>query len=267
MKIAFLGGGHMAQALIGGLHRQADIVVADRNAARRDALAGAYGVQAVATLPHDMQADALVLAVRPPQAKEACATLPPPAQSGVLVSVVAGLRTADLMQASGRSAAQVVRTMPNTPAQLGLGMTFAYADAQVAPAARQLTAQVFEAVGHFAWVGGEPLLDAVTAVSGSAPAYVYYFIEAMQRAAKELGIEDAAAQAAILQTIRGACAMVEQGDKTPTELCRAVAVPGGTTAQALQVMYNAGMQETIAEAMRACTARAREMGEELAGKA
>ena len=264
MKIAFLGGGHMAQALIAGMHHKAEIVVADRNAERRDALAQSYGVQVLPALPPDLRADAIVLAVRPPQAQDACRTLPPAEATGILVSVVAGLRTADIAKASGRSSASIVRTMPNTPSQLGLGMTFAYADKDASPAARQLVAEVFQAVGMLAWVAEEPLLDAVTAVSGSAPAYVYYFIEAMQRAAKELGIEEEAAQDAILQTIRGACAMVEQGDKTPAELCRAVAVPGGTTAQALAVMENAGMQATIIKAMHACTARAKEMGEELA---
>lgn len=263
-KIAFLGGGHMAHALVAGLRDSAQIVVADHNEARRQALSREFGAETLAALPPDLQADAVVLAVRPPQAQDACATLP---AAGVLISVVAGLRCAQLSQASGRAAAQVIRVMPNTPSQVGLGMTFGYADGAVATADRALAEQIFSAVGRFAWVDSEPLLDAATAVSGSAPAYVYYFVESMLRAAREQGLDDAAAQAAILQTIRGACAMVEAGDKTPAELCAAVAVPGGTTARALAVMQDAGMQETIMQAMRVCAARAKEMGDELAREA
>lgn len=260
MKIAFLGGGHMTAALIAALHQTADITVADRNAEKRQQLAEKYQVTAVAALPATLKADAVVLAVRPPQALAACAALPP---DGLLISVVAGLRTAQLAAAAGREAAAIVRVMPNTPSQVGWGMTFGYADAAAA-ADKALVEQLFSAVGKFSWVEREMLLEAATAVSGSAPAYIYYVIDAMLEAAAELELDAETAQAAIVQTIRGACAMVEQSGQTPAALTAAVAVPGGTTAEALAVMQQAEMRRIIGRAMAACARRAREMGDELA---
>ena len=261
MKIAFLGGGHMTTALVAALYQTVEIMVADRNQEKRRRLADNYGVQAVAELPAMLQADAVILAVRPPQALAACATLP---EAGLLISVAAGLGSAQLAAAARRGAADVIRVMPNTPAQVGLGMTFAYADAGTAEAARTLTEQLFSAVGQFAWVEREALLEAATAVSGSAPAYIYYVIDAMLTAAAELGLPAEKAQTAVLQTIRGACAMVEQSAQTPAALTDAVAVPGGTTAAALAVMREANMQQIIGSAMAAAARRAREMGDELA---
>lgn len=265
MKIAFLGGGHMARAMVAGLHKKAQITVAERSEEKRRALARDFNVEALPQLPADGAADAIVLAVRPPQALAACAALPP---YGVLVSVVAGLRCHSIAQASGRAAARIIRTLPNTPAQVGQGMTFGYADAAASAADRALAEEVFSAVGQFAWVEQEPLLEAVTAVSGSAPAYIYHIIESMQAAARELGVDEETAQAAILQTLRGACAMVEANPhQSPAELCDAVAVPGGTTAAALAIIRAADVKGTIIQAMQACTARAQEIGEELAASA
>ncbi|MCH9705300.1 MAG: pyrroline-5-carboxylate reductase [Proteobacteria bacterium] len=262
MKIAFIGGGHMAHALIAGLYQSNEIIVAEHNAERRQKLAEEFKIETCAVLPADAGLDVLVLAVRPPQAQEACAGLPP---AGCIMSVIAGLRCQQLAQWTERSLAEIIRIMPNTPAQVQQGMTFAYADHTAAEVARNNTAYIFKTVGQFAWVREESLLDSVTAVSGSGPAYIYYIIEAMQQAAQRFGLAPAEAQQAVLQTLRGACAMVEENpQQSVTELWQAVAVPGGTTARALAVMQEAQMQQTIIEAMVACRQRAQAMGEELA---
>ena len=260
MKIAFIGGGHMAYALIAGFDKTAEVIVADRNEEKRARLAREFNVDVAEALPTSLVADVIVLAVRPPQALAACAQLP---AAGMLVSAVAGLRHSALTAASGRAAGQVVRIMPNTPAQVKTGMTFGYAAASSVDD-QFMVEQLFATVGKFVWLAEERLLDSVTAVSGSGPAYVYYIIEAMQQAAIELGIAPEVALAAVLQTLRGACAMVEASGQTPESLRAAVAVPGGTTARALAVMQEAGVKDAFARAMHACAARAEKMGSVLA---
>lgn len=265
MKIAFVGGGHIARALIAGLYQQAEITVADPHEDKRRQLVQDFQVQAVEQLPPDLIADVIVLAVRPAQAQAACAGLP---AAGLLLSVMAGVRSRQLQQWSGRAAAQVVRAMPNTPAQVGHGMTFAYADAAAEQTQRQQVARLFNGVGQFDWVESEELLDAVTAVCGSGPAYVYYIVDALCEAAQRLGFDEASAQTAVLQTIRGACAMIAHNPhSTPAQLCAAVAVPGGTTERGLSVMQQAEIKAALIKAVAAANERARELGDQLANSA
>ena len=265
MKLLFIGGGHMARALIAGVVRNggAQIVVAERNEEKRQGLAADFGVKTLPQAPAQTNADAVVLAMRPPQARAACEQLRPGA--ALTVSVVAGLRVANLQKWLG-GGARVARAMPNTPAQLATGMTFFYAPPPVAAADKKLMEAIFNGVGKTAWLPQEGQLSAATALSGSGPAYFYYFADAMRRAAEELGLPPQVAEAAAAQTAKGAAAMLAAGDKTAAELCAAVAVRGGTTEQALAVFERRALPQTVAQAMRACHAKAEEIGDALAAK-
>ena len=265
MNIVFIGGGHMTRALVAGLceHGAHNITVIDRNADKRDDLRQTFGLTAVANTDKiNLQAaEMIVLAVRPAQVKQACATLIN--TSALIVSVAAGLRTVTLGEWIGGNA-RLLRAMPNTPAQAGCGMTACYAAATVTATDRAAAQMLFAAVGKVIWVDDDILLDVVTAVSGSGPAYVYYFIEAMEEAAVRMGLAPDAAKTAVLQTVRGAAAVLEQDGRTAAELRAAVAVPGGTTERAIALMHEHEMKGVIAAAMAACAVRAKEIGDSLA---
>ena len=264
MNILFIGGGHMARSLVGGLsahHQQTAISVVEHNADKRQQLHDDFAVDSLPTPPDRIASDAVVLAVRPPQIRQACEALG--AHQSLIISVAAGIRLASLASWLGDTT-RIIRVMPNTPAEVGLGMSVCCANAHVTPADRQLTEKIFNAVGVSAWVDNEKLLDVATAATGSAPAYVYYFIDAMRQAASDMGMPNDVALPAILQTVRGAVAMLETGKHDAAALCKAVAVPGGTTERALNVFDEKRIKETVANAMRACAQRATEIGDELA---
>jgi len=252
MNIVFIGGGHMTRALVAGLCRHGghDITVIDRNAAKRDELQQSFAVAVAATADEaNMQtAEMIVLAVRPAQVKAVCEGLV--GTAALVVSIAAGLRTTTLGAWLGDKV-RLVRAMPNTPAQAGSGMTACHA-ATASVADRSAAETLFTAVGKMIWVDDEALLDAATAVSGSGPAYVYYFIEAMEEAAKAMGLAPEAAKTAVLQTVRGAVTVLEQDDRSAAELRAAVAVAGGTTERAINLMRDKDMQRIIAMAMAAC---------------
>lgn len=262
--IAFIGGGHMTCALVAGLHRRQNtrIIVADRNAAKRAHLSQTYGVTTTENItllpPAHPAPDAIVLAVRPPQALPTAATLPPSAAP--LISLAAGISTTALATATQHPPPQIIRAMPNTPSQTGDGMTWAYAAENTPENALALCEHLFTAVGKLEWLPEESLINAAIATSGSAPAYIYHIIEAMQEEAEQMGLNPGSAQTAILQTLRGAAAMIEANPaQTASDLCNAVAVKGGTTAKAIAVLKKENLQKTIKSAMRACTQRAKEI--------
>ncbi len=269
MNIAFIGGGNMARSLIGGLTAgaQARIAVADPLSDITDKLVSDFGVVAAASNEDAVaQSDVIVLAVKPQQM---CAVLEPLKghfNEKLLISVAAGVRCDDMARwARGDNDNDVamVRCMPNTPALLQCGATGLYANDRVNAEQRKTAEQVLAAAGAVAWVDSEEQLDAITALSGSGPAYFFLLLEAMEQAAVNLGLsKDIATQFAI-QTAVGASRMASEGDVPPAQLRRNVTSPAGTTEAALNSFEGDDFVAIVERAMRAANDRATELGKEL----
>ncbi|HEY3595915.1 MAG TPA: pyrroline-5-carboxylate reductase [Paraburkholderia sp.] len=267
MKIAFIGGGNMAAALIGGLIKRgvaaADLHAIDPNEAARKRNEEQFGVATSAAADAALAPfDAVVLAVKPQIAKEVAAALAPHLSARQLViSIVAGIRAADLSRwLNGHT--RIVRTMPNTPALIGMGVAGLVALDGVDEAGRALASQVLGAVGQTVWFDDEAKIDAVTAISGSGPAYVFYFIEALQEAARRLGMDDAQGRALAIATFTGAAQLAAQSDEPAAVLRERVTSKGGTTAAALASFDAQHVKDAIVRGALAADARAKEMGEE-----
>ncbi len=266
VRIAFVGGGNMAQALIGGLADKltaaVNIHVVDVVPATLAALAQRFGVT-TATAPTDALAAAnvIVLAVKPQQLREVVAAVKPYLASQLVLSIAAGIRAADLSRWLGGHQA-IVRTMPNTPALVGKGITGAVAMAGVSEAQRQTADAILRAVGETVWIADEAQIDAVTALSGSGPAYVFYFIEAMQQAAIELGLTAEQGRQLAQATFAGAAELAIRSDEPVALLRERVTSKGGTTYAALQSMEASGVKPAIVKALHAAAARGRELGDE-----
>ena len=272
MKIAFIGGGNMASALIAGLANKlkagANIHVADPSAEALARLQQQFGVSTAAQADAvAVAADVIVLAVKPQAMRAVAAQLLPllqavPGQQPLIVSIAAGIRGADLSRWLGGYGA-IVRCMPNTPALIGMGITGMVATAGVSAAQKQAADNILRAVGPTVWLGDEAQIDAVTAVSGSGPAYVFYFIEAMQQAAQEMGLSAEQGKQLAMATFTGAAQLAQQSDEPVTLLRERVTSKGGTTYAALTSMEAAGVKPAIIQAMKAAAARGKEMGDEL----
>lgn len=269
MKIVFLGGGNMANALIGGLLKTGfdavDIAVIELDAEGRTRLAQAYGVRCYAAPEAAALAcDALLLAVKPQQMREACAPLVPHLQAQLAISIAAGLRLADLQRWLGGHT-KLVRTMPNTPALIGAGVTGLFASPAVSAEEKASAERILQAVGSTLWIDDEAQMDAVTAVSGSGPAYVFLFIEALQQAATELGFTPEQARQLAIETTLGAARLAAQSDEPASVLRERVSSKGGTTEAALRTMAELGVKDGIIAGIRAADVRGRALGE-LLGK-
>ncbi|RSZ58540.1 pyrroline-5-carboxylate reductase [Massilia atriviolacea] len=268
MKIGFIGGGNMASALIAGLAGKlaagADIHVVDPNADALARLHAQHGVSTGTAIDGALAAcDAIVLAVKPQQMREvAAALLPQLTGAPLILSIAAGIRAADLSRWLGAYGA-IVRTMPNTPALIGLGITGMVAMAGVSEAQKAAADAIMKAVGQTVWLDGEDMIDPVTAVSGSGPAYVFYFIEAMQQAAEEMGLSAAQGKQLALATFTGAAQLAAQSDEAVSVLRERVTSKGGTTYAALRSMQDSGVKEKVVAAIKAAAARGRELGDEL----
>ena len=263
-RIAFIGGGNMASAIIGGLIRQglpaAQVMVVEPFEATRALLNSQHGVQAhPAPGPFLADADLIVWAVKPQSFREAAAPVAPLAGRALQLSVMAGIRAADIAAASG--SARIVRCMPNTPALVGRGMTGLF-DASGAPADRQLAETVIRTTGDVLWVEREELLDAVTALSGSGPAYVFYFLEAMQQAGAELGLTATQARRLAVGTFAGGTQLAADSPEPLATLRERVTSKAGTTYAALTAMEQAGVKAAFVKAMHAACVRAAELGDE-----
>jgi pyrroline-5-carboxylate reductase len=272
MISAFIGGGNMASALLGGLVAKgrpvASFRVVEPHADARARLAAAYpglalfeaaGAAAVAG------ADIVVLAVKPQQMRSAAAALAPfigGDRRPVVLTIAAGIRIGDLARWLGGSP-RIVRAMPNTPALIGRGISGVFAPAAVDAAGRALAAAVLEAAGEVVWVDAEERLDAVTAVSGSGPAYVFYFLEALEAAGLAQGFSAADARRLAVATFDGAVALAQRSEHEPAVLRAQVTSKGGTTEAALAVLEAAGVKTGIAAAIDAAARRARELGDTL----
>jgi pyrroline-5-carboxylate reductase len=267
MKVAFLGGGNMGAAIVGGLVAKGfpagDITVIEPGAGAREALASRFGVAVRESAgPGLPAADALVLAVKPQQMKEAVAPLRPLPAATLVVTIAAGIRIADLSRWLGGHAA-IVRAMPNTPALVHAGMTGLYAPPAVDAGGRARAEALLGAVGETVWLPREEDLDAVTAVSGSGPAYVFYFIEALEQAGVELGLAPKAARALALGTFAGASKLARERGEDPAVLRAQVTSRGGTTERALGEMEAAALKARFIAAVKAACERSRELGEQL----
>jgi pyrroline-5-carboxylate reductase len=267
MDLTFIGGGNMATALAGGLAAKGydaqRIKVVEVLPDARARLAGALGVrcfeQPAAAAPFG---EVVVLAVKPQQLREAARALAPHLKSELVLSIAAGIRLVDLGRWLG-GYARLARCMPNTPALIGAGITGLYARPEVGPEQRAQAQAVLEAVGEVIWVDDEALLDPVTAVSASGPAYVFFFIESLERAARAVGIEAGAARRLAIATFRGAAELAARSDEAPATLRERVTSKGGTTERALGSMLGDRVDEAIVRAVRAANDRARELGDEL----
>lgn len=268
LSIAFIGGGNMARSLIGGLIADgfpADCVhVADPDGERLARLAQDFGVcTSGANTEAAAQADAVLLAVKPQSMKAACDELAGCADGKRLfISVAAGIRETSLRAWLGEGT-PIVRAMPNTPALVQSGATALYANAAVSDAQREIAESVLRAVGLTLWVEDEAQMDAVTALSGSGPAYFFLVMEALEAAGRELGLPAETARLLTLQTAFGASKMALESEEDVAALRRRVTSPGGTTERALQVLEDAGLRTGFAQALRAACERSAELAEAL----
>ena len=273
MRIAFIGGGHMSSALVGGLRARggspADITVSDPVAAQRERLQFDFGVRVTADNAAAVRdADLVVLAVKPQQMAEAAREIAPELarRPRTVVSVAAGIRLGNLRGWLG-AGVPVVRTMPNRPALIGAGITAAYADADVGSAQRAAVEQVLSAAGALVWLEAESQMDAVTALSGSGPAYFFLLIESLEDAGVALGLPRTTAHRLAVHTALGAGRMAAEGSDPPAVLREQVTSKGGTTAAALAVLEAAGLRATFGAALAAAARRSTELADEFGGPA
>ncbi len=263
--ILFIGGGNMARSLIGGLIAAGTppsaIRVAEPVAELRDALAKAFGVEVHADAI-DAAADTgtWMFAVKPQVMRAVCEKLAPQARSSqpLAISIAAGITAGQLQRWLGGDVA-VVRCMPNTPALLGAGVTGLFANAQVDADGRATAESLLSSAGQTVWIEDEAMMDAVTAVSGSGPAYVFLLAEAMEAAARGQGLPDDAARTLVLQTVLGAARMLTESNEPPSELRRRVTSPGGTTQAAVETFEAGGFRELVAKAVGNATERGRQL--------
>ena len=264
-RIAFIGGGNMASAVIGGLIRRglaaAQVAVVEPFEAARAALLAQHGVTAQPAAGEALRgADLVVWAVKPQSFRDAAAPVRDLAGGALHLSVMAGIRADAIAQAAG--ATRIVRCMPNTPALVGKGMTGLFASPSASATDRALAEAVIATTGDWLWVEREEQLDAVTALSGSGPAYVFYFLEAMQQAGTELGLTPEQARRLAVGTFAGGAQLAADSPEPLATLRERVTSKGGTTHAGLTVMREAGMDQSFIAAMKAAARRARELGEE-----
>ncbi len=265
MRIAFLGGGNMASALIGGLVAKGtdarSIAVVEVSPGARERLAERYPVH-IATAPDAamQRCDVLVLAVKPQDAKAALATISVNKQ--LVISIAAGITLRALSRWLGGHR-KLVRCMPNMPALIGAGIAALYALPEVNSDEKKTAESILGAAGEVVWVPEERLLDPVTAVSGSGPAYVFWFIEQLAASAEKLGLKKDTAMKLALHTVLGAAKLAASSGESPADLRKNVTSKGGTTEAALKVFDEEKLAERFRRAVEAASRRATELGGEL----
>jgi pyrroline-5-carboxylate reductase len=271
MRILFIGGGNMAAALVGGLIARGtaadELAAVDPSDAQRAALGQRFGIATYESVAEaagrSAGADVLVLAVKPQQMRDACDAIDGVIGLQLVLSVAAGVRAVDLSSWLGGHQ-RIVRTMPNTPAMIGLGAIGLAALPGADAADRQTAETIMKAVGETVWVDDEALLDAVTAVSGSGPAYVFRMIEAIAAGGRKLGLSDEQAMRLTIRTFVGASQLAAQSDEPPSVLRERVTSKGGTTAAALAVLNDRDIDRLFADALDAACTRSEELGRESA---
>ena len=267
-KIGFIGGGNMAASLVNGLvasgHEPRQLWVSDINPETLDALSANLNVNVTNSNLEVINAvDVVVLAVKPKilaqVAKEICPCLRP---NQMVVSIAAGITQASLGKWL-RTDTPIVRCMPNPPALVLTGATALHANDKVSPEQRDLAETILRAVGIALWVDDESQLDVVTAVSGSGPAYYFLLMEAMEKVAVELGLNEATARLLVQQTALGAAKIALESPESPGELRRRVTSPGGTTQRAIETFEAGGFAELVSKALHAAKDRSVEMSKQM----
>ena len=264
MNICFIGGGNMATALIGGLLGKGfvhQISVVEINADSRARLQDEFGIKVTADLKDGIDGSKIImLAVKPQQLRDAAIQLSPLLSGQLIISIAAGIRATDIARWLGTQ--NIVRAMPNTPALIRSGMTGLYALPAVKVVQREYAQSILEAVGNVLWLDDEAKMDAITAISGSGPAYVFYFIEALEAAAMELGFAEQDARRLSLETFLGAAKLAYESAEKPATLRDRVTSKNGTTERALDSMKHSLVKQHIIAAAKAAAERSREMGDE-----
>lgn len=274
MNITFVGGGNMASAIIGGLLQRGwnrdQLRVVEIAAAAREKLEETYRVRTYAGIDAEsMRSDCVVLAIKPQQMREVAAQIAPHVRGMLVISIAAGIRAADLSHWLGGVNGhhqRIVRVMPNTPALVLAGMSGLYAMPGVSKSDRASAQSILEAVGACVWVVREEDIDSVTAVSGSGPAYVFYFIESLTEAAKQLGMSPDTARQLALGTFTGAATLAAQSSEDAATLRARVTSKGGTTERAVASLESDAVKDAIVRAVKAAAQRSRELGDELGGE-
>lgn len=266
-RIHFIGGGNMAGAIIGGLlgagHDPAELGVVEPDEAQRARLLAQYGVAARANADASLQGATMVVwAVKPQLFRQAAAPCALFVAEALHLSVMAGIRSETIATVTG--SARVVRAMPNTPALIGRGIAALFAREAVTPADRVAVEDALRATGQTLWVQREADLDAVTALSGSGPAYVFYFVESMMQAAVAMGLSGEQGRQLALATFAGAATLAQQSVETPAMLRERVTSRGGTTHAAITSLENDGVRAAFVKALLAAHRRAQELGDEFA---
>lgn len=266
MNINFIGGGNMARAIIGGLKQNgldmSAITVLELDAQKRIDLTQEFNVKTTDSYADFNDADVIVLAVKPQQLKEVCAQLNPVLKSQLVVSIAAGVRSKDISRWLGNYSA-IVRVMPNTPAQIRAGISALYAMPDVSKVQRDQANMILAAVGKTLWLDDEAKMDAVTAISGSGPAYVFYFIEALQDAGLALGLDAEASKLLALETFVGASLLATQSKDDIKTLRAQVTSKGGTTEQGLLALETGNIKAIISKAARAAADKSVMLGDQL----
>lgn len=263
LKFAFIGGGNMASALINGLRQAgvplASIMVIERNSQARASLMQNFSLAAQPSINHQLsEYDVLILAVKPQQFHAMTTELRPYIKQQLLFSVAAGLRLDDIQRwFDGHT--RLVRAMPNTPALIGAGMTGLTALPNLSIDDRVIAEQIADALGQSLWVENDEQIDALTAVSGSGPAYVFYLIEALQDAATTLGLSAEQGKILATSTFIGAAKLAQMSKETPAELRQRVTSPAGTTFAALSVLETHQIKKIFQDAVYAANKRSAEM--------
>jgi len=271
-KIAFIGAGNMAGALIGGLIADgvspAELLAADPSIEKCQALAASSGIRTTQdNLEAVAEADIVVLAVKPQVLHEVVSGISEPVRQRqpLVISIAAGIRCDTLLAWFG-GAIPLVRTMPNTPAMIRSGATVLYATISVKDDQREQAESLMRAVGLTQWIDDEAMMDAVTALSGSGPAYLFLVMEAMENAARECGLPAETAHLLTLQTAFGATRMALESDESPAELRARVTSPGGTTERAIDRFETGGLRQLFVDAIKAAQQRSIELSADLGAK-
>ena len=262
----------MASSLIGGMvtagFSAADILVADPDDVIRASLVERFGVKTCADNTQLEHSDIVVLAVKPQMMKTVCQQFHPDTSKQTLfISIAAGIRSSDISRwlntDSDTDQPAIVRCMPNTPSLLQCGASGLFANETVDDEQRSQAEKIMRAVGIVVWVDEESQLDAVTAVSGSGPAYFFLMMEAMKNAGEELGLPEDVAQQLVLQTALGAARMALESDISPASLRENVTSKGGTTEQAILSFQQGSFQKLVSDALRAANDRSKSLADEL----
>ena len=267
MNVAFIGGGNMADALIGGLLKSgieaSQVRAVEVDGAARRRLSDKYRIECAAEARGTIRAgEVVVFAVKPQQMKEAARFAGVKDNANLVISIAAGITVASLSRWLGGTT-RIIRTMPNTPALIGEGITGLYAAPGFAESDMRLAETILGAVGVTVRVDDEDKLNAVTAVSGSGPAYVFYFMEACEEAAKQLGLAEDTARKLALHTFTGASKLAASSPDAASVLRARVTSKGGTTEAALANMILAEVKESIVRAIKVANERGRQLGKEL----